>query len=150
MVTFEQIQSIVCLGEGILPQTLKEKPHPREIAFARQTVWYFLKKYTKESLAMMGRHYGKDHATALHGIKTVKNLMDSDKQIAYKIGVYETRIQALVDFEKNIMTDKLIEVKELIKVRVFDNKPLNYDLITIYNKLVERENTEQAIKNDSK
>jgi len=150
MVTFEQIQSIVWLGEGLLPEALKQKEHPREIAFARQVVWYFLKAYTKQSLAMMGRHYGKDHATALHGIKTVKNLMDSDKQIAYKIGVYETRIQALVDFEKNIMTDKLIEVKELIKVRVFDNKPLNYDLITIYNKLVEREISEQAIKNESK
>lgn len=150
MVTFEQIQSIVCIGEGILPEALKQKEHPREIAFARQTVWYFLKKYTKESFAIMGRHYGKDHSTALYGIKTIKNLIDTDKQIAYKVGVYETRIQALVDFEKNIMTDKLIEVKELIEVTILDNKPLNYDLIAIYNKLIERENTEQAIKNDSK
>ena len=42
---------------------------------------FFAKKYTKLSLANIGKYIGKrDHATVLHACKTVDNLNETDKQ----------------------------------------------------------------------
>ena len=42
---------------------------------------YFSKKFTKASLANIGAQIGdRDHATVLHAVKTVDNLVSTDKQ----------------------------------------------------------------------
>ena len=57
------------------------KSKKREIVQARQLAMYFAKKFTKCSLAMIGQQCGgKDHATVIHALKTVANLLETDKQ----------------------------------------------------------------------
>jgi chromosomal replication initiation ATPase DnaA len=52
----------------------------REIVIARQLAHCIAKKHTKLSLGQIGWSVGeKDHATVLHSIKTVKNLIATDK-----------------------------------------------------------------------
>ena len=150
MITFEQIQSVICLGEMLLAEQLQSKSRKREIVFARQAVMFFLKRYSKETSERIGKHYNKDHATVIHALKAINNLIETDKRIFAKIAIYECRIQALVNFDNNIITDKLIEIKELLKVQIDSNMPLNFGVITIYNKLIEKYFAEEQIKNDSK
>ena len=48
---------------------------PRQIAMS------LAKKYTQCSLAVIGKQCGdKDHSTVIHAIKTVSNLLETDKQ----------------------------------------------------------------------
>jgi len=51
------------------------KTRLREIVYARQMGMYFARELTTNSLAEIGREFGgKDHATVLHGVKTINNL----------------------------------------------------------------------------
>jgi len=80
-VNIDYIQKIICDYFNINIDTLNSKTRKREIVQARQLVMYFAKEYTKSSLAMIGTHCGnKDHATVLHAVRTINNLLETDKQ----------------------------------------------------------------------
>jgi len=104
MITFTEIQNVICNGEKIPSESLKGRTRKHEIVLARQMIIYFLKKYTKESLLQMARHYGRDHSTAIHSIKTVNNFIDTDKNFARKINSYNQEIARKSDliFHKHL------------------------------------------------
>ena len=80
-INIEYIQKVICDYFNINIDTLNSKTRKREIVQARQLVMYFAKEYTKSSLATIGMHCGnKDHATVLHAVRTVHNLLETDKQ----------------------------------------------------------------------
>lgn len=89
----KKIENIICNGEAIIPAVLQTKSRKREIVFARQVIMFFLYKYTKMSWYMIGHAYGKDHATAIHAVKTINNLADTDKKIAGKMADYDKQIR---------------------------------------------------------
>jgi hypothetical protein len=86
--------ALECLTSG---KPLKEKvrvgdlmkvTRKRDVVTPRQWAMYFLKVYTKMSLAEIGNLLsGKDHATVLHAVKTVITLYESNK--SYKAQVDE-------------------------------------------------------------
>ncbi len=82
------------------------KNRKRELVFARQVALFFLKKYTPKSLVELGNIFNKDHASVLHSIKTIKNLLETDKQVRYTI----------VDIERLITQDsQSIETEKLYR-----------------------------------
>lgn len=52
----------------------------RDFVTVRQVSLYYFKKRLKYSLFVYGNFFKKDHATVLHSIKTVKNLMETDEE----------------------------------------------------------------------
>ncbi|RKW06632.1 MAG: chromosomal replication initiator protein DnaA, partial [Capnocytophaga sp.] len=80
-VTIEYIQEIVSEYFQLSLEELQSKTRKRHVVQARQLAMFFAKKYTKLSLASIGKLIGKrDHATVLHACKTVDNLNETDKQ----------------------------------------------------------------------
>lgn len=80
-ISIDFIQKVVCDYFSITIDVLNSKTRKREIVQARQLAMYFSKEYTKSSLATIGMHCGnKDHATVLHAVRTVNNLIETDKQ----------------------------------------------------------------------
>lgn len=65
----------VSYATGIPVEVLKAKTRKREIVEARQFYFKRAKLYTKSSLALIGSLVNKDHATVMHGIKTVNNIV---------------------------------------------------------------------------
>lgn len=62
------------------------KNRKRELVVARQTAMYFIVKYSTATLEKTGNAFGgKDHATVLHGVRTIKNLIDCDKVVKQQI-----------------------------------------------------------------
>lgn len=58
----------------------------RELAYARQISMYFIKKFTQLPLELIGKKFSdKNHATVLHSIKTINNLMQIDKEVRKQI-----------------------------------------------------------------
>ena len=80
-VSVEYIVNVVCNHLNIAVEEFYSKSKKREIVQARQLAMHFSKKYTKNSLAMIGQQCGgKDHATVIHALKTIANLLETDKQ----------------------------------------------------------------------
>ena len=53
------------------------KCRKRELVLARQIYWYFKKKHVpKISYSTLAREFGKDHATVLHAVRKVQELLD--------------------------------------------------------------------------
>lgn len=85
---------------NIDPAVAVKKTRKREIVQVRQVSMYFAKKYTKCSLATIGNEYGgKDHATVLHAVKTVNNLIDTDKRFKRQVWQLNFKLKTLFGFD---------------------------------------------------
>lgn len=79
-ISIDYIQKIVSQYFGLTIDEMNSKTRKRNIVQARQLTMYFAKEHTKASLTTIGLHCGnKDHATVLHSCRTVKNLVETDK-----------------------------------------------------------------------
>ena len=80
-ISIDFIQKVVCDYFSIPIDVLNSKTRKREIVQARQLAMFFSKEHTKSSLATIGHYCGKkDHATVLHAVRTVRDLIDTDRQ----------------------------------------------------------------------
>ena len=93
-ISIDYIQKVVSDYFDIPVDIINSKTRKREIVQARQIAMYFSKKYTNSSLAAIGVHCGnKDHATVLHAVRVVNNLLDTDKQYRVYVGDIEKKIK---------------------------------------------------------
>jgi len=93
-ITIEYIQKVVCDYFDIPHDKINSKTRKREVVQARQLAMFFSKNYTKSSLAAIGSKCGnKDHATVLHACKTIKNLIDTDKNFRKYVDELENIIK---------------------------------------------------------
>jgi len=82
----EEVKQIVALYFGIPLFNLSLKNKSRKIVEPRQVAHYFARKYTEESFALIGKEIGGvDHATVIHSIKTIDDLIDSNRMFEKKI-----------------------------------------------------------------
>ncbi|MFC2653088.1 MAG: chromosomal replication initiator protein DnaA [Capnocytophaga gingivalis] len=92
-ITVEYIQEIVSEYFQLSIEELQSKTRKRHVVQARQLAMFFAKKYTKLSLANIGKSIGKrDHATVLHACKTVDNRNETDKQFRKFLSDLTTKI----------------------------------------------------------
>jgi chromosomal replication initiator protein len=79
-ISIDYIQKVVSEYFGLSIEEMNSKTRKRNIVQARQLAMYFSKEHTRASLTTIGLQCGnKDHATVLHACKTVKNLLETDK-----------------------------------------------------------------------
>ena len=105
----EIIEKVIEL-EGFTPEELKMKCRKRELVFARQIAMFFCRKLTTVSLALTGSYFGRDHATVLHAVKTINNLIDTDREIRERVERYENIL-------KCPKTPDTSRIKYIVKVR---------------------------------
>lgn len=85
-VNVDFIQKTVADYFGVPVNLLKDKTRKKEIVTARQVAMYFTKEHTNHSLKTIGYHFGgRDHATVIHSVQTVSDLIDSDKKFKEQI-----------------------------------------------------------------
>jgi chromosomal replication initiator protein len=85
-VNVDFIQKTVADYFSVPVALLKEKTRKKEIVTARQVAMYFTKEHTNHSLKTIGYHFGgRDHATVIHSVQTVSDLIDSDKKFKEQI-----------------------------------------------------------------
>jgi hypothetical protein len=136
MVNFSQIQQLVSNTEDISIERLQSTTRKREVVFARQLIMYLMRKYTKESEAVIASRFGKAHCTCIHSVKTIKNLVETDRNIRGWVALYEIKLDSLLDFEKNMVIDKTTEIREQLKARIDNGFQISLESVIIYNKLI--------------
>ena len=88
-ISIERINKLVCeyycqdeFDYKVTLEKFHSKTRKREVVQARFFAMLFSKAFTKHTLEVIGKKIGdKDHASVLHGIKTIRNLVSSDKQV---------------------------------------------------------------------
>jgi len=91
---YNTVIDTVCSFEGYSAEEIKSSSNSRkrEIVMIRQQCIYFGKRLTKLSLQKLADPFGKDHATSLHSIRTIQNLIDTQKPFAKQMDEIEKLI----------------------------------------------------------
>ena len=100
-------------GYNVLDNIVTRK---RDIVERRQVAIYILRNHTELSLSKIGGIFKKDHATALHAIRTIKNLIEVDKKIMYYVASIKVKINSIfpvLDIPQKNVYEELVYVKEL-------------------------------------
>ena len=66
---------------GVTVADLEGPSRRQPLARARQVAMYLCRELTDLSLPKIGDHLGRDHTTVLHGVNTVKRLMQTDSDL---------------------------------------------------------------------
>ncbi|MDR1746169.1 MAG: chromosomal replication initiator protein DnaA [Tannerella sp.] len=89
-INVEKILKTVCKYYNVEPALLQSASRRREIVVARQVAMYLTKQFTDASLAHIGKLIGgKDHATVLHSVNTVKEQMEINKKFRMEVEAIE-------------------------------------------------------------
>ncbi len=93
-VSIDYIQKTVCEHFGVPVEKLKEKTRKRQIVQARQLSMFLAKNYTKNSLKVIGKHFGgRDHSTVIHSCQAIQNLLDTDTKFKESVVDVQKKIQ---------------------------------------------------------
>lgn len=93
-VSIDYIQDAVCNYFNVDVEKLKEKTRKRAIVQARQLSMYLAKSLTKNSLKVIGKHFGgRDHSTVIHSCQAVQNLIDTDPDFKESVEEIQKKIQ---------------------------------------------------------
>jgi len=93
--TLDNLCMFICSKKGIQENTLKEKNRKREILQYRQWCYWAYDKYYADrkeerplTLSKIGEYFNQDHATVLHAITIIGNLVSINKQGQEFIDLY--------------------------------------------------------------
>lgn len=93
-ITIEGIKKTVCDYFNLAEEEIQTKSRKREIVQARQIAMFLAKRYTKNSLSMIGGAIGnRDHATVLHACKTVNDLIQTNKSFRAYVQDIEAKLK---------------------------------------------------------
>ncbi len=93
-VTIDQIKRAVCNSFNLRMNEIESKSKSRDISRPRQIAIYLCKKLTKKSLPDIGRNFGgRDHATVIHSVKTVENLLANDSDLEKNIAEIKSSLK---------------------------------------------------------
>ncbi len=92
--TIQKIQKAVAQFYNLKISDLSSANRARQIARPRQIAMYLSKILTSESLPKIGAEFGgKNHATVIHSVKLIQELMNSDQNILQEVKSLEEKIR---------------------------------------------------------
>ena len=81
--TLDAIMTMVCRYYSINKKLVLGKKRDREIVMARQMFCWLSRRYTRSTFKLMGEYINRNHATVLHSVRKVEELIDFDRELKY-------------------------------------------------------------------
>lgn len=108
---YKEVCLSICKEEGYDYDLVTTRSRKRELVITRQLCMYFGAMFfrNKITFAALAEPFGRDHATINHAVKTINNLMFSDKLLRARV------MQYTIKFEKMKTEATIITVQEEIK-----------------------------------
>ncbi|MCM1345839.1 MAG: chromosomal replication initiator protein DnaA [Bacteroides sp.] len=92
--TIETIKAKVCEHFNVTEEALCSRSRKQPIVYIRQLAIFLSSKYTEKSTIQIGRCIGgRNHATVIHSINHIQNLMDVDEKTRRDINELEGKIR---------------------------------------------------------
>ena len=82
--TIDRIINDVCQRSGIEKEKILSRSRKKEIVAARFACMYLLRKEAFMTFAAIGRVFDRDHSTAMHALRTVENLLETNDYLMVK------------------------------------------------------------------
>ena len=125
MIDINHLKDVV---NEVTGQDILENSRVRDVVVARCIFWHILRKRTRMSSTEMGRFVNRDHASVLHGIKTLDNLMSYDNTI---VALYDAVVNAFDDaFNVKVddTKDKDWYIEELVRFKKMNSEIVKTNL----------------------
>lgn len=95
LVDVDDIQETVCDYFNVSVEDLKAKSRRKEIVVPRQIAMFIAREYTKNNLKQIGQAFGgRDHATVIHAVDSVKDLLNQDPSFKRSVEEITKRLQS--------------------------------------------------------
>ena len=92
--TFDEIKEVVCGHYGITMDDLCSRSRKRPVAYIRQLAIFLADKFTDLSTVQIGRQIGgRNHATVIHSVNQIKNLIDVDESVRNEVSIIEDKVR---------------------------------------------------------
>lgn len=103
---------------------LDEPTRRFEVVFARGCYFKLCRELTKNSYQRIGNTLGKNHATVMHGIKTVNDLVETDKDLRNQLDGLLNKFSSYNKIKEKMNLTQLVREynKLLLLVGEKDNK----------------------------
>ncbi len=93
-ITLDFIKSLVAEYFDVPVEKLGGKTRKRQIVIARQLSMYLAKNLTDKSLKAIGEMFGgRDHSTVIYSVKTVQDLMETDRVFKDTVSELEKKLR---------------------------------------------------------
>lgn len=83
----------VCEAFDVDREEVYSKSRTTRIVEARGVIWYVCRQVTMYSYPELGREFGRDHSTIIHGVTKVEARMYNDKEFSKKVATVVAYIQ---------------------------------------------------------
>jgi len=114
----EMIKEIV---DNYFELNLKRNTRKRNYVEARAIFYKLCREFTKLSLEQIGQQVNRDHASVLHGIRSLNNWIEQDNRIKNNLRILRNKIRNFEDEKDNIIkldesiVLKYVQLKEQVK-----------------------------------
>tara|TARA_R110001632_G_scaffold208195_1_gene332533 strand:- start:2989 stop:3660 length:672 start_codon:yes stop_codon:yes gene_type:complete len=81
--TLNAIMNMVCRYYSIDKELVLGRKRDRELVIARQMFCWLARRYTRSTFKLMGEFIDRNHATVIHSIRKVDELVDFDRELKY-------------------------------------------------------------------
>lgn len=114
----EMIKEIV---DNYFELNLKRNTRKRNYVEARAIFYKLCREFTKLSLEQIGKQVDRDHASVLHGIRSLNNWIEQDNRIKNNLRILRNKIRNFEDEKDNIIeldesiVLKYVQLKEQVK-----------------------------------
>jgi chromosomal replication initiator protein len=76
-------------------QDMQSRTRKKAIVFPRQVAMYLSRAHTQQSLADIGKAFGRDHATVLHAIKVVSDRILRDVSVSAQVDLLNNKVKQI-------------------------------------------------------
>lgn len=113
--TLEDILTIVAEATDLREDDIQSKTRKGDVKEARQLFCWFARKYTARPLEIIGKTINRDHATVLHSIRVIDNLITTgDRTVKEKRNLIKARLEY---YQENTISTEIIMMNIVNKFR---------------------------------
>lgn len=91
----QTIQELLCRFYKLTSAELTSRSRKRSVLWPRQMGMYLARQYTCEPLAVIGKAFGRDHATVIHAIKQVQQILEDGGRRKAEVDFLSTQLEKM-------------------------------------------------------
>lgn len=127
----EVILTLVCQHFDILEEEIFVKSRKRRLVYIRHVLYHLIRKFTTKPLERIGKFKdNRNHATVLHGVNTISNLMDVDKKVKEEVEYLESKCDLIKNSKSKTLLNRKLQIYKAIRMAQTDEE-LTYALISL-------------------
>lgn len=92
-IRLENIIDVVSVEFGVSDKVILGDSRQQTVSMARQVAMYLAKQLTSKSYVEIGNHFNRTHATVLHAVGSVNNMIETNQAIARRISKLENMLK---------------------------------------------------------